>query len=68
MALLGGVALLEEVCHCGVGFEALLLVAWETVFSWLPSNQDAGLSAPSPVSCLLGHWYVLCLDDNELNL
>jgi hypothetical protein len=21
MALLGGVALLEEVCHCGVGFE-----------------------------------------------
>ena len=31
------VALLEEVCHCGVGFETLLLTALKTVFwlSWI---------------------------------
>jgi hypothetical protein len=30
------VALLEEVCHGGVGFETLLLAAWKQVFSSLP--------------------------------
>ena len=25
-------ALLEEVCHCGGGFETLLLDAWEPIF------------------------------------
>ena len=28
-----GVALLKEVCHCGVGFETLLLTAWKIVSS-----------------------------------
>ena len=27
-----GVVLLEEVCHCGGGFETLLLDAWEPIF------------------------------------
>ena len=40
--LLGGVTLLEEVCHCGVGFEILLLAAWKRIF-WLPSEQDVDL-------------------------
>ena len=52
MALLGGVALLEELCHCGVGFEVLyaqtlLNVAHSLL---LPSDQDVELSAPSLVS------------------
>jgi hypothetical protein len=41
--VLGGVDLLEEVCHCGGGrfrgFEALPN-AEESVFSWLQSDQD----------------------------
>lgn len=32
VAPFGGVALLEWVCHC-VDFKALVLSAWETVFS-----------------------------------
>jgi hypothetical protein len=28
-----GVALLEEVCHCGCGFKTLFLAAWKPVFS-----------------------------------
>ena len=28
-----GVALLKEVCHCGVSFETLLLTAWKIVSS-----------------------------------
>ena len=52
MALLGGVALLEELCHCGVGFEVfyaqtMLNVAHSLL---LPSDQDVELSAPSLVS------------------
>ena len=38
MALLGDVPLLEEVCHCGVGFEVSLLKlhsVWHTVSSCL---------------------------------
>jgi hypothetical protein len=46
-----GVALLEEVCSCGMGFEALLLVTWETVYSWLPFDEDLELFA-SIAPCL----------------
>lgn len=38
-----GVALMEEVCHCGMGFETFLLASWKSVFQ-LPSEQ--GLLAP----------------------
>jgi hypothetical protein len=34
-----GVALLERMCHCEVGFEALPS-AKETVCSWLPLDED----------------------------
>lgn len=32
LALLGGVVLLEWVCHVGVGFKTLVLAAWKPVF------------------------------------
>jgi hypothetical protein len=66
-ALLGGVALLEEVCYCVMGFETLLLASWKPVFSWLPSEQDVELSAP-PAPCLPGSCHAFCLHDNGLNL
>jgi hypothetical protein len=63
-----GAALLEEVCHCGVGFETSLLAAWETSsLSWLQLEQDVQLSAP-PAPCLLGCCHVSHLDDIGLNL
>jgi hypothetical protein len=55
-----GVALLEEVCHCGVGFETLLLARWVLVLSCLPLEQDVELLAP-PVLCLPGCCHALTL-------
>ena len=46
--LLGvGVALLEEMCHCGGRLESLLLAMRVSVCSWLPLGEDVQLSAPS---------------------
>jgi hypothetical protein len=53
------VVLLEEVCHCGVGFE-ILLTTWEPVFSQQPSDEDIELSAP-PAPCLPGCCHVPAL-------
>jgi hypothetical protein len=63
----GGVALLEEVCHCGVGFEVLCLspAQGRRVFRW-PSDQDVKLSVPSPAPCQPARCYVSCHDDNGL--
>jgi hypothetical protein len=47
VALLGGMTFLEEVCHCGAGFE--------TVFC-LPSKQDLEHLAATP--CLPGSCHV----------
>ena len=47
------VALLEEVCPCGVGFETLLPALLEPVCSWLPLDEDVEPSAP-PVTSLPG--------------
>ena len=49
-----GVALLEEVCHCGGGPWGLLCSSYTQCGSplLLPSHQDIELSAPSPVPCL----------------
>jgi hypothetical protein len=63
VGLLGSVALLKEVCHCGRGLMTLVLAAWKTVFCWQPSDEDVELSAP-PSPCLPG----CCLDDAGLNL
>ena len=59
VALCASVALLEEVHHCGVGFEVppsaeetLLLGTWKTFFYWLPLDKDEELSASSPTSCM----------------
>ena len=61
-----GVALLEEVCHCRGGFEALLLAAQKTaVFSCLPLEQDVELSAHPACLDAAMFW---SLDDNGLNL
>jgi hypothetical protein len=62
-----GVALLEEVCHCGGGLDTLLLAMWESVCSWFPLDEDVELSAP-PMPCLPGCYHASCLDDNGLNL
>jgi hypothetical protein len=51
----------------GVGFEALLLAACKTVFSFLPSEQDVELSAP-PAPCLPGGCHASHHDDTGLNL
>jgi len=54
-----GVALLEEVCHCGgcrlcSGSPSVE----ESVLFWMPLDQDVELSAPSPAPCLPGHCHV----------
>ena len=56
MALLGGVALLEEVRHCGTDFEGSDAQALPTVEHGpllLPSDQDVELLVP-PAPCLPG--------------
>ena len=62
-----GVALLEEVCHCGGGLWDLSLSCLETVCSWLPLGEDVELSAPS-APCLPGCCHAFHHDDNGLNL
>jgi hypothetical protein len=48
LALLGGVAfleeVLEEVCPCGVGFEMLFLAMCERFFSYLTLDPDVEIS------------------------
>ena len=56
-ALFGGMALLEEVCHCG---------GW-VLFFCSSSEQDIELSAP-PAPCLPGYCHASHQDDNGLNL
>jgi hypothetical protein len=46
-----GLALLEEVCHCGVSFKILVLAAWRPVLFCLPLDEDVELAAPLE-SCL----------------
>ena len=67
LALLGGVALLEEVSHCGGGIWDPLPSFLEDSLSSLQSYQDAELSAP-PVPCLPRWCYASSNDDNGLNL
>jgi hypothetical protein len=61
-----GVALFEEVCHCGSGAlrphtyvqsgqcdsDPLLGYLWKSVSFWMPVDQDVELSATSPAPCL----------------
>ena len=70
--LLGGKALLEEECHCGVGvgfeiYHAQTMPS-EAHLSLLPIDQDVELSAPSPAPCLPGCCHASHHDDNGLNL
>jgi hypothetical protein len=65
---LGGVALLEEVCHRGGGILGSVPSCLEVSLSWLPLDQDVELPAPSPVPCQPGCCHASCHDDNELNL
>ena len=66
-----GVALLEEMCHWGVGFWGLIYAqATPSVYtgsSLLPVHQEVEPSAPSPVPCLPGHCHASHHGDNELN-
>ena len=62
--------LLEEVCHCGLGFEVLSIQAMPSVacsFFLLTADQDVELSAPSPATCLPEGHHTSCHDDNGLN-
>jgi hypothetical protein len=47
VALLGGVALLVEVYHCGCGLKTLILAPWKPGF-YRPSGKDVELLAPPP--------------------
>jgi hypothetical protein len=73
-AILGGVALLEEVCHSvWQGSYAQAPPSAEErpsylqmiVFSWLPSDQDVELLQHH---CLPACCHASCHDDNGLNL
>ena len=62
------VALLEELCHCGAGFEFSYTQAMPSVayiLSLLSVDQDIELSAPSPASHLPAHCHASCLYDNN---
>jgi len=55
VALLGGVALLEEVCHGGSRLWGLLCSSYineEHSLLLLPVDQDVELTVPSPAPCL----------------
>ena len=71
-ALVGvGVALLEEVCHCEVGFEVSYAQTMPRVAHnclRLPLDQDVKLLAPSPAPCLPVLCHISHHDDNGLNL
>ena len=66
--LLGGVALLEEVCWCVGGLPVLKLHPEEPVFFWLRLDQDVEYSVPSRSPCLPGCYHASLHDDNGLNL
>jgi hypothetical protein len=51
----------------GLGFETILLAAWEIVF-WSLLEQDVEHSASSPAPCLSPCCHASCHDDNGLNL
>ena len=58
---MGGMALLEEVCHCGGGLCGLIYAqAMPSVGNHflLPASQDVGRSATSPAPCLSAHHHV----------
>jgi hypothetical protein len=59
-----GVALLEEVCHCGDKLLGLMLQihpVWHTQYGpfQLSSDQDVGLLALSVASCVSGHCHAI---------
>ena len=69
-ALLGGVALSEEVCHCGGGLEGSYAQASpsaEYISLWLPLDQDVELPT-LPAPGLPAHCHASCYGDNGLNL
>jgi hypothetical protein len=75
--LIGISVALEEVHHCGGGFwkttpnvdETFLLIACrKDSLSWLQLDQDAKLSAPFSVPCLIRCCHASGHDDNGLNL
>lgn len=75
VAQLGGVALLEQVCHCGgSSLRSYMLklctqAQCETHSSLLGAlDPDVDLSAPSPAPCLPAHRHASHHDDNRLNL
>lgn len=66
VALLGGVATMGQVCHCGCGLKTLTVAAWKSVSCYRPSDDDVECS----FSCTMPAWLVLdsCLHDFGLNL
>jgi hypothetical protein len=67
-----GVALLEEVCHCGVWTARSSMPKVHTmqnpVSSLLAANQEVKLFTSSPVPCLPIYYTASHQDDNILNL
>lgn len=62
MALLGDMALLEDVCHWGVGFEVSDAQAKPRVTLPAACPSDAELSATFPAPCLSECCHASCYD------
>lgn len=71
-----GMALLEEMCHCGGGFWGFLVSSFaqyggeiplvcllEPVYFWRPSDQNVEVST-LPATCLIASYQASYLDDN----
>ena len=71
VALVGGVALFEEVCHCGGGLWGLICSSHTqcgTQSPYTACRSRCRTLAPSPAPCLPALCHVSCHDDNGLNL
>ena len=64
-----GVAMLEEVCHCGGwALRSVILKVCSQSLLLLPADPDVELSAPSPAQQLHGSHHASHHDNNRLNL
>ena len=73
VTLLGGITLLEKVCHCHCGAVSEILYAQSMPsvahnVLLLPVGQGVEIPTPSPAVCFHACHHASHHDDNELNL